>query len=231
MDRHVLQEDIAGATAESLKASLYLTMMGAIVSYDPASRTASVQPMQNDPRSNLITGGVVPEPWPVLQHVPVAWPRFGGFMFVGGLNPGDPVTLEAYDLDPTQVIQQGRSQSPVNVGYVRRLSGNFWRAKPEDVVTSTNDTPGAGITIVGVDGDAAQLRFSSGSIQLGSYGGDYLALASKVNLALEQISAMVTAHTHICAAPGSSSGPPTPTPPVFPPPGTFSVGSTLIGGQ
>ena len=56
MDRHVLQEDIAGATAESLKASLYLTMMGAIVSYDPASRTASVQPMQNDPRSNLITG-------------------------------------------------------------------------------------------------------------------------------------------------------------------------------
>lgn len=223
MQRQVRTEDIIGASLDSLKASLYITMLGSVVSYDPTTRTASVQPMQNDPRSNVTTDEVVPEPWPVLQHVPVAWPRAGGFMIVGTLSAGDGVTLQAFDLDPTAVLQQGRSQSPVNVGYVRRLSGNFWRAVPDDIVSPTTDTPGEGVTIVGVDGDAAQIRISNGSIQLGSTGGDHVALATKTLQELTNISVsmsqIVTAFAalSVTITPYSPSG--------------AGVGSTLISAQ
>ena len=181
MDRHVLHEDVIGSAVSSLRASIYVTWMGAIVSYDPKSRTASVQPMQNDPRDDVDTGAVVSEPWPVLHGVPVAWPRFGGFMIVGNLNPGDAVTLQAFDLDPTTVIRQGRSQSPIDVAYVRRLSGNFWRIIPDDIVSPASDVPGSGVTIMGLDGNSAQVRISSGSIQLGASASHPVSLSNLVD--------------------------------------------------
>src|SRR5579872_4438298 len=100
MRRQVTTEELVDAGTSALRASIYIRMPASVVSYDPVTRTASVQPMTNDVRFDVDTGAVVFEPWSVITNVPVAWPRFGGFVIAGFLQQYDQVILEAFDLDP-----------------------------------------------------------------------------------------------------------------------------------
>ena len=177
MQRQITLSEIQQAFSDNLRHSLYVSMPGSIISYDPGTRTASVQPMLNDPRTDIDTGSVVPEPWPIMQNIPVMWPSFGGFILCGNLNPNDQVVLEAWDLDPSAWASQGRSSSPVTPSDVRRLGGNYWRINPADLVTSISDSLG-GVTVLGYDGSQAEIRMTPSGIQLGSTGNDFVALAS-----------------------------------------------------
>jgi hypothetical protein len=202
-------------------------MGGNVVAYHAATMTADIQPNPSDVRTDLDTDANVSEPWPVLLNVPIAWPRFGGFVLVGPLKQYDPVTLESFDLDPTTWLAQGRSTKPVAPNDVRRLSGNYWSATPTDLTGAIQSAAAAAAAwIIGMDGDPAQIQFAAGSIQLGATGGDAIALASKVLTQLKDIVQMVNGITVTVPAGGGTAIPV--TVPLFTP---SSVASTLVKAQ
>jgi hypothetical protein len=228
MRRQNTLEQIVDAGTEALRHSLYICMPGSVVAYHADTQTADVQPMVNDPRVDIETGAIVFEPWGVIYNVPVCWPRFGGFVIAGPLKQYDQVVLEAFDLDPTPWRAQGRSGKPVNPGDVERLGGGYWRAVPTDL-TGPMQSAGAAANgmVIGADGNSAQIVFNPGSIQLGSSGGDAVALASKVDQAVATIVSVFNAHAHTSAAPGSPT-----TPPITPiSPAPMSTASSLVKAQ
>lgn len=173
MQRQITQEQVLDAAAESLKASLYIRWGGNVTAYYPDSMTADIQPNPSDMRTDPDTGARYPEPWPILKNVRIAWPRFGGFVLVGPLKVNDPVTLEAFDLDPTTWMAQGegRSTNPVAPADVRRLSGSYWSATPTDLTGPIKDASAAAAAfLLGLDGDTAQILFSAASLIVGKAG-------------------------------------------------------------
>lgn len=221
MEKQIPLGEIAREAARTERNSIYVRMPGSVVAYypnDTPTPTADVQPMVSDPRVDLDTGAIVYEPWSVIQRVPVAWPRMGGFLIMGFLSAQDPVILEAFDLDPTAWRAQGRSSAQVNPGDARRLGGNYWLCRPEDLCGPiTDQAAAAAALIIGKDGDPAQIRISAGKIQLGNAGGDSVALASKC---ATEFSNIQTAITNL-----STTGHGSYTP------ATGGVGSSLIKAQ
>lgn len=73
-------------------AEVYTGMPGVVVSYDPSSKRASVQPSL--PRGFRLRGDREVERLPVINEVPILWPSFmGGVRMKGILIPGDPVWI------------------------------------------------------------------------------------------------------------------------------------------
>ena len=192
---------------DGLKASMYVEMPGAVIAYQPATMTATVQPMVQDPRNNLDTGGFIYEPWPEMVSIPVRWPRFGGgaglpsIVIAGTLNPGDQVLMKSFDLDPSTWLQQGRSLSPVIPAHVNRLNGAHWTIDPVDICSApvgrstTAPEPGTlCLFLIGPEGSQQQLQFrKDGTISLGATGVDFVVLASLMAGELAKIAASISA--------------------------------------
>lgn len=177
MRRLVTLSEILTAFGDRIKAGTYYTLPGIVVAFYPSTRTADVQPAVNDPRFDPDTGDLVLENFPIIPHVPVAYPCGGGFEITWPLAEGDKVTLTAYDIDPTKHIQTGNQENPPNVG---RQRGAFWRATPEDV-TQGQSSAGTAMTIGAKGGGDPQISFQGSKIQLGASPSDFVALASKVD--------------------------------------------------
>jgi hypothetical protein len=187
MRRSITLSDIATASSDSLRESMYHCWPGSVVAFHASSETVDVQPMVNDVRYDLLTDARVSEPWPVIYGVKLAWPKFGGFELVGPMSPGDGVILQAFDLDPTAYFQTGNRSDPAHVA---RHAGTYWAAHPANLTNagvSPDAAAAAGAAIIGAAGKAAQIRFNGTTIQLGAAGGDFVALASKVDANTAQI--------------------------------------------
>lgn len=236
MEKQTTIEQVVDAATRALKKTLYHVMPGAVVQYSASTQTATVQPMLTDPRVNPDTGAVFYEPWDPMLAVPIMWLRAGGFTISGPMIGGDPVLLLAWDLDPSAWLAQGAkspaSTQAANPADVGRHAGKFWTALPLNIFGPIADAGAAGgALVVGKDGDAAQIRFAAGSIQLGNTGGDFVALASKV---LTQLGNIVTAfNSHVHPVPGVTSGGSTTTssPPGTSMPSPGSVASSLVAAQ
>jgi len=225
MRRTITQGDVAGAAADAVRDSMYHCMPGSVVAFYGSEQTVDVQPMVNDVRTDLVSGARVSEPWPVISHVPIAWPRFGGYAVAGPMAQGDRVVLIAFDLDPTAWRQTGNRGDPADVS---RHAGGYWLALPCDLTVPgvmKDAAAAAQGLVIGVDGAAPQIRINGTSIQLGNAGGDFVALASKVDAAIKAWATWAASGT------GSGYVPPTPATQPGSPPGTVDVGSTLIKAQ
>jgi hypothetical protein len=210
--RLTTQTTILQAALDSLLGSIYVSMPGVVTAYNPATQTATVQPLLNDVRYDVITGQPYPEPWPVLQGVKVMWPTAGGCTMAGTLQANDSVNLICYDFDPSNIAKPGaQTVTPTNV---RKLGGSFWRAIPEGIygpgLTAASDRTSDGCMFVGVDGGQAQLRFNpkTGTIQLGAAAVMPVALAPPLVTALAAI-ATYTASLTTAAAAGAAAPDPT----------------------
>lgn len=225
MERQITISEVATAAADAARNDMYHCYPGAVVSYNDSAETAVVQLMTNDVRVDLDTGARISEPSQQLQGVPVAWPRFGGFVIKGPLAQYDPVMLLAIDLDPTPWRNAGRSLKPVDPGDVRRHGGGYWFALPCSLLVGHPQGSIAGKLTIGAEGGQPLIVIDGSSIQLGATGNDFAALASKVDLCMQ----LIEKHVHLGALPGNPTGPPL-TPPsaplVLPP-----TGSTLIKAQ
>ena len=222
MERQLTLAEVAQGAVDTLRASLYVSMPGAVIAYYPTTQTADVQPMVNDPRLDLDSGKILFEPWLPILQVPVMWPRFGGMTVCGFLEPNDQVILEAFDLDPGPWRRGGKSVKPVDPDDVRRLGGNYWRANPTDLTGPIASAPVAPGVVVGLDGGLAQLVITATGIQLGKTGGDHVALASKVDACMLAIKT----HTHPGVTTGPGSSGPSAALSSLPP-----TGSALIAAQ
>lgn len=234
--------EVIGGASEQLRASMYHCLPGIVQAYHASEQTADVLPAVNDPRFDPDTGerltfdangqpddaGTNDEPWPVIPHVPVSWPKFGGFVIAGPLAPGNRVLLVAFDLDPTKHRNTGQVENPIDV---RRHGGTYWWCIPADITDPgvSQDAAAAGSSLViGKDGASQQIRIDGNHINLGSAPTDSVALAQKIDSLITIL---------VNAGPGSDAGynalvsalqtwkgtnwsAPTPT-----------VGSSLIHGQ
>jgi Phage protein Gp138 N-terminal domain len=208
VETQISESEVTQAYIDSLKNSLYFRWPGVVSAYHASTQVADVQVTLADPRIDPDTGEIVLEPWPLILGVHVAWPRFGGFVFTGPLAPGDPVVLEAWDLDPSPALTQGRSAQTASPLDVRRHGGGYWLCRPTDMTGPIADAGPAGtMMIVGKDGDPAQIRMSAGSIQLGNAGGDFVALANLVKGELTKIASAMASGTVVMAAPGGAAVP------------------------
>ena len=206
MRKEIQLETVINQALAGLKASIYVSMPGSIVSYDPATQTASVQPMINDIRTDLSDDSAFFEPWGILQNVPVAWPRCAGYVMTGFLQPNDQVVLETFDMDPTAWRAQGRSLSPTNPGSLRRLGGQHWRVNPTDLTAPNNvgvnaSAPTAPGLVIGLDGGQTLIEIDGNFIKVGHAATDFVALASMVAAELGKIK-LAIAGLSCAAAPG-----------------------------
>jgi hypothetical protein len=194
MRRQVTLSQVVSAANEALVGSIYVSEPAVVVSYNPSTQRASVQPILQDVRFDPDTGQPYGEAWPVLQNVEVLWPCGGGAVLVGTLKPNDRVSLIAWDIDPSSAPVQPGSK-PVMPVDVRKLSGHAWRAIPEGLTTPLSTAEAAAAAqglLLGVIGDQAQLRLAPGSIQLGATGGDHVALAAKIDSLVDILIATYT---------------------------------------
>lgn len=79
--------EVVGAQAQAERESQWGEIPGRIVSYDPATQTAKIQPLYK-PKFNG-----QPVDMPVLEEVPVRFQRSGGMAITSPIKPGDNVTL------------------------------------------------------------------------------------------------------------------------------------------
>lgn len=219
MRKSITLGEVVDAGTKTLREGTYHCFPASVVAFHADTETVDAQIMVNDVRFDLATGERFSEPWPVIYGVKIAWPKFGKFLIQGPMAPGDGLILTAFDLDPTPYFASGNRSDPA---HTRRHAGAYWKATPCDLTDQgiSSDAAAAGSAlIIGVDGAAQQIRIDENFIQLGSTGGDYLALASKVNDAIKAMGTWAASGTGTGYTPPS---PPQPTP---------DVGSTLIKAQ
>lgn len=157
------------AAIEAERRDLYTTLPGTIVSYDPATQTAQVQPALK------MRFGDRELQAPVLQSVPVKHPRGGGYGVHFPLKPGDPVELSfaTRARDPFQAEGGAIDGAP---GRMHSLSdataypGGYPDARPMQGVDGSTFFAGSDDgkrgTRVGEDGTVALVGGPSGSEKL-----------------------------------------------------------------
>lgn len=94
------------ATARQLL-DVHVSMPGRIESYDASKQEASVQPLL---MVNLADGSAAS--LPVINHVPVIWPRGGGAILSFPLEAGDTVLLVFSERSLDEWLQQGGELAP-----------------------------------------------------------------------------------------------------------------------
>lgn len=90
-------EDVISAFMEAGLARIHTSIPAVVVTYDPVTQRATVQPVIRARVVDQVTGFERPTlaPPPPIPNLPVVWPSGGAgvWSFTGPLVPGDPVTL------------------------------------------------------------------------------------------------------------------------------------------
>lgn len=151
MERLVQLSELLQGSNDELVGAMYFSMPASIVSYDPATSLAVVQPTLADVRYNPDTEVQFYEAWPQIT-CRVMWPSFGGMVLAGNLDPFDTVTLIAWDRDPSDIA--GPGNLPTNPTNVAKFTGHSWRAIPEALLPllAVDSTAAATNLILGVRG-------------------------------------------------------------------------------
>jgi hypothetical protein len=97
------EEEVVALKAQEERADIYTALPGKIVSFDPASQTATVKPLYK-PRHNG-----QPVEMPELLEVPVVMQRGGGFVFTHPIKAGDGVLLQFQARDMSKWYSTGEA--------------------------------------------------------------------------------------------------------------------------
>lgn len=157
------------------------SLPGKIVSYDPDTKLATVEPMVH-------TGN----PIPPIPEVPIKWPRFGGYRLVGPLNAGNEVTIHFHKWDPSRFRVSGEKA----LANLERDTGIYAYAVPGSEFSGESyDGGGDALLHMGTDDAITEIKVSSNAITLkattvnltADAPSDAAALASKVTAALNTL--------------------------------------------
>lgn len=180
-------------------ATVFTSLPGKVVSYDPEAKTAVVEVVVHDG-----------DPLVPLPDVPVKFPRGGGYRLVWPLEEGDEVTLIFHGLDPSRFRASGET-SAANIG---RRHGIYPVAIPgsESELGAAGYEPASEGLHLGTDDGTVEIVVGGSQIKLGSTAA--AAGVAKGNVAdanFQSILAWLAAHVHPTAV-GPSSPSTTPAP-------------------
>jgi len=186
---------------ESRLLDLHVALPGRVQSYDAATQTAQIE---LGVHRVLVTedGDPVPETLPILESVPVAFPRAAGAFLSFPITTGDPGLVVFAE----QSIDQWRSKgTPTQPGDRRRhsLTGGVFvpGLVPNDLALDDPglDTATALGTVAGV-----QLRLTSALAEVTTGGAaaaaDFVALATNVTTELQALSDRIAVFERVFAA-------------------------------
>lgn len=143
---------------------VHVALPGKVLAWYPTTQTVDVQPQIK----NVVTdadGGELIESYPALQGIPVAFPRFGGYMVAGPLSVGDFVTVLFHEWSLDAFLGKGAEVHPVDMarhgwaGAVAVPCGPFPQSAP---ITETLDG-----LVVGKDGGTCLKVDAAGILHLG----------------------------------------------------------------
>lgn len=216
---------------ESLQKRLHTAIPGRIESYDSATQTVSVQPMVNE---SFVTdeGEEVTERVPIVQDVPVLFPRGGGFFITwplqagdfcqllvnersidlyaegDGSNPVDPVVLHRHDLtDAVAIPGFYPAGNPISdIADDRMVIGrDETKARIEILEDAVEVTVAGGATIRLEDKDGnAKMTVGDGAVSV--------AIANHLQTLYTNLKTIFDAHIHPTGV-GPSGPTATPAPP------------------
>lgn len=221
------------AGQDALMGKVHTSLPARVEAYDAAAQTAHCQPMVKRLMFDE-AGEKVYESLPLLPHVPVCFPRGGGYVFVFPLAPGDFVWLNFSETAMAEYLATGKESAAwdnrrFHLSNAIAIPGVYPDTKP-----MTNGNTGG--MVLGKDGAAEQVRIAPGEILVGAGAQEFVALATKTlnELAIikQEMAAMVLAfnsHTHLSAAPSSPTGPSVPQ--QVNPAAANSVAATLVKAQ
>lgn len=194
-----LAEVIRGAI-ESRLLDVHTSIPGKVVTYDPTTQTADVQPAVR--RALSLEDGVEHEDLPIIPNVPVGWMRGGGFSFQFPLVPGDHVWLVFSEAATGAWRESGDLSDPVDHA---RHDLSYPIALPM-CAPDSGALPAALGALLSVP--------AGGTLYLGGQGptADYVALAGKVEAQLGALRDWCAAHTHAVAGAAASAAAPPPAP-------------------
>lgn len=152
------------ASREASKRQIRVALPCQVISYDPLTQTADVQPLVDD-WAEQPDGTFAPAPFAALPHVPVAFPGAGGFRITFPVQPGDTGQIICNDLSMDLWQQQGGHVSPSDRRRHHLSDAVFYPGLHPD--NAPWGTAGSSSLTVGADA-GPQAVFRSGGIELGS---------------------------------------------------------------
>lgn len=198
--RQPSEAEVLRRAMESATRTVMTTLPGKVVSYDPTTKLAVVEPTAHNGN-----------PLPPIPDVPVKWPRFGGYRLVGPLNKGDEVTLHFHKWDPSRFRESGET-SQANLA---RDAGVYPIAVPGSEADTGYNGGGDSSLHLGTNNAVTEIKVSANSITLkaatvnltADAPVDAAALASQVDAQFTSLKAAVAAGLTAVGVGGAANGP------------------------
>lgn len=201
-------EELLDLVLANFQRGIHTSMPGRVESYDAATQTCEVLP-QLKRQTPDGEGGYTTEDLPVLPHVPVCFPRGGGFFMSFPLQRGDFVLLVFSERAIGNWRQKGEASAPGDL----RMHSLAGAVAIPGVFPNDPGPPGDATStdmVLGKDGTAgAQIKITTSEVQLGSgatkkaaRGGDTLTAGGTI-----QTWAALVETTINTLAPGTFAGP------------------------
>lgn len=152
--REPTEPELLRAATKAGLATVFTSLPGRILSYDPGTKLAVVEVAVHDG-----------EPLPPQSDVPVKFPRGGGYRLVWPLSPGDEVTLIFYALDPSRFRVSGQQSA----ASIQRRHGLYPVAIPgSESELLSNYAPSSDGLHLGKDDGTVEIVVGNFQIKLGS---------------------------------------------------------------
>jgi hypothetical protein len=176
--QHTDPVELMQTTLDGRQAQIHTAMPGQIVSFDPKTMTATVQPALQFVLRQPEDGTQTPTTIKPVQDVPVHFPGGGGHLMTFPIKPGDDCLL---------IFAERQIDNWFESGGVRRI--NDWRmhdisdaialvgvrskpAVPSNVSTSTVQLRSDdGVTVVEIDGANQAVKVTASNVTVGASGG------------------------------------------------------------
>lgn len=191
---------------------MFFALPGIIRSYNPSEQLANIQPLikHNVPRAD---GGEFVQDVPLLQDVPVIFPRGGTYFISFPLKVGDKVLLVFCDRNIDQYIRKTNVSDAVVDPFDLDISGlngavalpGFYRL--QNALASSDASPSN--LVIGKEGGNPQIHLKdNGEVHIGVESApDFVALAAKVLTELNKLHSYLSSlNTVITGAPIPETG-------------------------
>lgn len=178
---------------------IFIARPAKVTAYDVVTNTVVAKPMVKRALYSLSSGDRSYEDLPEIPFVPVIWPRAGSMAVTLPLEVGDPVLLLFCDVSLAEWRESGELSEPADarrhsIGWPVAIPGFFpdvspMSSAPLDVTARTT------AAVFGEHGGTARVEIKAGEIKLGKEATNYVALANKVDGALNALAGLLNAWT------------------------------------
>lgn len=186
------ENDVTRAAINVALSELHTSLPGTVKTFDRDTQTVSVQPMVKRAIKRL-NGDLTHETLPIVQNVPVMFPRGGGCSIQWPISEGDAVLLVFSEAATAQWRATGQISEP---GDLRRHDLSYAYAIPGGAPGGDELTAPTGTEM---------LITPTSHLRVGGPTADFVALAEKVMTEMNKIRTAHNNHTHTVTVTGSAT--------------------------